>query len=355
MTAMDGRGSSRRDVLRGIAGGATIAMPWIARAAPAGKVIVRTNGGAYEDALRKAIFEPFTAETGIEVVPFVTNVAKLVAMVEARDVQIDVADLSEFATITFEKRGALEPIDRSVFKRTNLADVSTVEQYYVGENTYATVLGYSRDAFPSGHPRSWAEFWDIKAFPGSRMLEDMAADIANLEFALLADGVPMDKLYPLDVDRAFRKLREIRPHITKWWDSGAVSAQMLAGKQVVLGSVWSGRILALMDEKAPVAIEWNQSSWQLQTLCIFKGGPNAHNAHAYLDFALQPKPQAEVARLSGYGPVNRRAFDYIDAEMAARLPTSPEHLKVSFATNARWWVEHRAEIAGKWQAFLLGE
>ena len=353
---------SRRALVKGAGVGACLAvagaMPWSgrrARAASAGKVVVRTGGGAYEDALRKAIFEPFTAETGIEVVPFATNVAKLNAMVEAHDIQVDVADLGEFTTVSFEKRGALEKIDRSKFTRTNLADISPVEDYYVGENTYATVMGYNTAALAAKHPQSWAEFWDIKAFPGERMLEDMAAEFPNLEFALLADGVPMDKLYPLDVARAFKKLREIRPHITKWWDSGAVSAQMLAGKQVVLGSVWSGRILALMDENAPVAIEWNQSARQLQTLCILKGAPNLENAHKYIDFALQPKPQAEVARLSGYGPVNQKAFDFIDAKMAARLPTSPEHLKTSFATNARWWVEHRAEMTDKWQAFLLGE
>ena len=276
-------------------------------------------------------------------------------MVEAHDIQVDVADLGEFTTVSFEKRGALEKIDRASFKRTNLADIGPVEDYYVGENTYATVMGYGTGAFPSRHPTNWAEFWDVKAFPGGRMLEDMAAEFPNLEFALLADGVPMDKLYPIDIARAFKKLREIRPNITKWWDSGAVSAQMLAGKQVVLGSLWSGRILPLIDDNAPVAIEWNQSSRQLQTLCILKGAPNLENARQYIDFAMQPKPQAEVARLSGYGPVNKKAFDFIDAKMATRLPTSPEHLKISFATNARWWVEHRDEIATKWQAFLLGE
>ena len=226
------RAGLRRNLLKGAGAGLAVAgmLPSIGRSAraAAGKVVVRTGGGAYEDALRKAIFEPFTAETGIEVVSFATNVAKLVAMVEAHDIQVDVADLGEFTTVTFEKRGALEKIDRSKFTRTDLAEVSPVEDYYVGENTYATVMGYNKETFASKHPRSWAEFWDVKAFPGSRMLEDMAAEFPNLEFALLADGVAMDKLYPLDIPRAFKKLREIRPHITKWWDSGAVCAQMLA-------------------------------------------------------------------------------------------------------------------------------
>jgi putative spermidine/putrescine transport system substrate-binding protein len=360
--SLDAHRLSRRAVLKGVGIGAGLAAAGVlpalrsrARAATAGKVIVRTGGGAYENALRKAIFEPFTAATGIEVQSFATNVAKIAAMVEAHDVQVDVADLGAFTTVTFEKRGALEKIDRSKFKRTDLADIDSVTDYYIGENTYGTVMGYNTTAFGSNHPHNWAEFWDVKRFPGRRMLEDISAEFPNLEFALLADGVPMDKLYPLDIDRAFKKLREIRPHITKWWTSGAVSAQMLASKDVVLGSVWNGRILALMDKKAPLAIEWTQSSRQLQTLCILKGAPNLENALAYIDFALQPKPQAEVAKLVGYGPTNRKAFQFIDAKLAARLPTSPEHLKIGFTTNERWWVDHRAEVSSKWQAFLLGE
>ncbi|MFI4988210.1 MAG: ABC transporter substrate-binding protein [Alphaproteobacteria bacterium] len=336
----------------GLASGVVRSRP--ARAA-AGKVIVRTPGGAYEDALRKGVFEPFTAETGIEVVPFATNTAKLIAMVESGSVQVDVADLGEFTAITLANRGALEHIDTAKFTRTNLADVGPVKDYYIGENTYGTVMGYSKESFAGKHPENWADFWNVGTFPGARMLEDMGAEYPNLEFALLADGVPMDKLYPIDVARAFKKLREIRPHITKWWDTGAVSAQMLAAKQVVLGSVWSGRIIPLVEANAPVAIEWNQAARQLQTLCILKGAPNLASTHQYIDFAMQPKPQAEVARLSGYGPVSRKAFDFIDAASAAKLPTSPEHLKISYATDTAWWVEHRAEVADKWQAFLLGE
>ncbi len=358
---------SRRELLRRgvyLGAGAALAsstsfgtMP-AAFSAPAatgkGQVIVRDPGGAYSEALRKAIFEPFTAETGIQVVPFSTNAAKILAMVEAKSIQLDVLDIGEFPCIQLERRGVLEKLDRSKFTRTNLADLTTVRDFYTGENTYATVLGYNKMVLSGGHPTSWAEFWDVKRFAVGRMLEDMAAEYPNLEFALLADGVPMNKLYPLDVERAFKKLREIRPRITKWWDSGAVAAQMLADKQVAMGSIWNGRIQTLIDGGAPLAIEWNQASLQLQAVAILKGAPNLENAYKYLDFALQPKPQAEFARIIGYGPVNRKAFQYIDAKTAARLPTSPEHLRTSFVTDASWWIENTAKISERWQSFVLG-
>lgn len=358
---------SRRDLLRrGVRLGAGAAALGLipgeavrntsATAAPGGggKVIVRNPGGAYEEALRKAVFQPFTTETGIEVVPFSANAAKILAMVESGNVELDVLDLGEFIALQLERRGALVKLDRPKFTRTRLADLTVVRDNYFGENTYSTVLGYSTAAFPSGHPTSWAEFWDVRRFRVGRMLEDLAAEYPNLEFALLADGVPMDKLYPLDIERAFKKLREIRPHITKWWDSGAVAAQMLADKQVVMGSIWNGRIQTLIDAGAQVAIEWNQAALQLQAVAILKGAPNLENAYKYLDYALQPKPQAEFAKIIGYGPVNRKAFEYIDQKAAERLPTSPAHMKSSFITDARWWIENRPAVAERWQAFLLG-
>jgi len=363
-SAPEDRRLSRRDLLRrsaqlgvGAAAGAFLGAATggsRAKAAAAGKVVVRDPGGAYEDALRKAVFEPFTAETGIEVVPYPTNAAKILAMVESGNIEIDVLDVGEFPAIQLQNRNALVTLDHAKFTRTHLADLATVRDTYVGENTYATVLGYSKAAFPNGHPTSWAQFWDMKRFPGGRTLEDMAAEYANLEFALLADGVPMNKLYPLDVDRAFKKLREIRPHITKFWDSGAVPAQMLSDRQVVAGSIWNGRIQTLIDSGAPVAIEWNQSSLQLQVLAILKGAPNLENAYKYVDYAMQPKPQAEFAKIIGYGPINKRAFESIDAKTADRLPTSPQHLKHAFFTNTDWWIKNRAAVADRWQAFLLG-
>src|SRR5258705_369542 len=59
-----------------------------------------------------------------------------------------------------------------------------------------TNLCYRRDKFPNGGPQSWADFWDVKKFPGTRSLYNNAP--RTLAFALLADGVAPDKLYPMD-------------------------------------------------------------------------------------------------------------------------------------------------------------
>ena len=47
-----------------------------------------------------------------------------------------------------------------------------------------------------------------------------------LEEALLADGVEPKDLYPLDVDRAFRKLDQIKHYVRKWWANGSEVMQL---------------------------------------------------------------------------------------------------------------------------------
>ncbi len=321
-----------------------------------GQVIVRSPGGAYEDGLRKAYFEPFTAETGIQVVPIATTAAKVVAAVEAGTVDIDVLDIGEQQCLQLYEKGAVEVLDRSKFHRTNLADIDqeTIGEAWIGNINFSTVMGYNTEHFRDRHPTSWAEFWDVDTFPGPRTLEDLAAGVVNLEFALLADGVPKEQIYPIDMDRAFKKLKEIKKHIVKWWDTGAISAQLFTDKEVVAGSIWNGRIQIPIDAGAPLAIEWNEAMLQQQVYGIVKGAPNRENAYKYIDFALQAKQQAIFAEFIPYGPSNEKAYALLSDEVKAKLPGAPEHKAKAFRQNVRWWIDHRNEVAERWQEFLIG-
>ena len=350
-------GPSRRRILQGTAATAIVA-PWVwsRPANAAGQVIVRTPGGAYEEAQRKAIYEPFTKETGIEVVPVAATIAKLLAMFKANNVELDVIDTGEGALITLDRMGALAPIDYGSWKYTNPEDLDTkLRRKTIAPNIlYSTVLGYNTEVFRDKHPKNWAEFWDTKAFPGPRTLADMASGQPNLEFALLADGVPMDKIFPIDIDRAFKVMSQIKPSIKKFWDTGALSAQMLADKEVVLGSIWNGRLQAVAEKGAPLAIEWNQNMIQQQVFGIFKDAKNLENAKKYVDFALNVKSQAEFGAQLNYGPANKKSFALIPKDIVDRLPGGPKYQDISFYQDAVWWEDHRDEINKRWSKWVLG-
>jgi putative spermidine/putrescine transport system substrate-binding protein len=350
-------GLTRRRFLGGAAAvGATGPFVWTRRAGAAGKLVVRTIGGAYEEGMAKAHFDPFTKATGIEVLKVPATLGKLLAMFEAGNVEVDVLDVGELGMLQMSRKGALEPLDHKSWKLTNIGDVDreVVRPDMVAHIYFSTVLGYNTQVFPTGkHPQTWADFWDAKRFPGPRMLKDLAAESPDFEFALMADGVPADKLYPIDMDRALRSLDRVRPHIRKFWDTGALSAQMLADKEVVMGSIWNGRLQAVADKGAPLAIEWNQGMLQVQYFAVFKGAKNRENAHRFVEFAMQPQNQAELAKHIPYGPTNRQAFKHIGPDLAKRLPSYPEHKAKQFHQNAVWWADNREKVSERWSKWLL--
>ena len=135
-----------------------------------------------------------------------------------------------------------------------------------------TNLCYRKDKFPNGGPQSWADFWDVKKFPGTRSLYNNAP--RALAFALLADGVPPDKLYPMDIDRAFKKLDQIKPHIKVWWTQGNQSQQLIRDGEVDMMAIWNARASELAAQGVPVELVWNGADVGITMWGVAKGAPN---------------------------------------------------------------------------------
>lgn len=342
----------RRSLLLGV-----VAAPWVTRAhAQAGEVIVRTPGGVYEDTMRRFVYDPFTRETGITVRAVAATGARLLAMFRANNVELDVVDAGDSLLEQLRRQNALADLDYGAWRWSKPGDIDTSVKFptRVGNLLYASVIGYSKEAFPNEHPQDWAQFWDTQRFPGPRTLADMATGAPNLEFAVLADGVAMDKIYPIDIDRAFRSLTRIRPSIPKFWDTGALSAQMLADKEIVLGSFWNGRVQVLIDRGAPLGLDWGQSMIEVQAVGVFKGARNGASAQKLIDFMLQPQVQAEYCKALTYGPTNTKAFELLPADQLARMPGSPASRSKGFYKDIVWWEDNRDRVNRTWSRWILG-
>ena len=160
----------------------------------------------------------------------------------------------------------------------------------------ATVSVYNKETYAAKHPQNWAEFWGTKAFPGPRALPNMVSGQPALEFALLADGVAPGKLYPVDLPRAFKALTRIRASVPKFWDTGALSAQLLSDKEVMLGARWSGRVQTIIDTGAPLAIEWNQNTIQIEAYGMPKNTRDMKPDQLFVDFTSQASAQAGYSK-----------------------------------------------------------
>jgi putative spermidine/putrescine transport system substrate-binding protein len=303
---------------------------------------------------KKTVYDPFREATGIEIVPVASTAAKLLAMFKAGQVDIDVIDTGDDVLLQLEQAGALEPMPYKEFKLTNPDDIDAGVRltYQVGSFVYAFVLGFNTTVYPVGkEPKSWAEFWDIKAFPGTRTLADMASGSPNLEIALIADGVPMDKVYPIDFDRAFKKLDQIKPHVNVWWATGQQPAQLLLDKEVVLATGWNGRFYDLIKKGAPIAIEWNQGALKQGSFVIPRGAKNVYWGQKMLAEMSIPQQQAIYASELGYPGLNLESLNYVDAKVKPFLPT--QYIDKQFWIDDSWYAENGTKALELWNAWKL--
>jgi putative spermidine/putrescine transport system substrate-binding protein len=346
------RGRLSRRRLLSLGAGSALAAPWIAGSAVAQTrtVYVNSYGGVWETAWRKAFFEPFTAQTGIQVkaVPGV-SFAKLKAQVQTRNYEWNVINLGDVEYGQAVLEGLLEKVD-PVAAKTDQLPPHMVREYAIVSYSLGTNIVYRKDRFPNGGPQSWADFWDVKRFPGPRCLFDRS--FTCLAFALLADGVPIDRLYPLDIDRAFRKLSELKPHIKVWWREGSQSQQLIRDGEVDMIGMWSARAIDLIDDKVPLDLVWNGAELYNANLMVPKGDPNAKAAWEFCNFVAQAKPQADFATLLPYGPANPAARALMTEARLRRTPAWPENEKVSFQHDAAWIAPRLARIRERWTQWL---
>lgn len=330
------------------------------------QLVISSWGGSYSESQRKAFFEPFTKDTGIKIVEAsAPKTAVIKAMVETGNVDVDVVVLTAFQYYTLAKEGLLERIDYTKLNQLNLdhIDAKLKQPYGVAAIYYSNVIAYNTEAFPKGkHPRTWAEFWDTKAFPGARSLRSARVEgQPDLEGALLADGVPMEKLYPLDLDRAFKSIEKIRPHVTKWFESPGQAVEMLARGDVVLTEAPAARVEALKQQGAKVDYEWNQGKLRLDFWAIPKGSKRVAEAIKFIDSALDPQRQAAQTKIYAGGPTNLKAYEFVAKDLLPILPSSPDNLKVQYLFNDEYWLATAPDgkktnqeiINDRWNAAVL--
>lgn len=312
---------------------------------------VNSYGGVLEASWHKAFWAPFTAATGVAVKGVApVSFAKLKAEVQSRNFEWDLTCLgdSEFAQGVHE--GLLERVDASIVP-TNQLPAGMVTEFGVKSYTLGTNLVYRKDKFPNGGPRSWADFWDVNKFPGERCLFDRS--FTCLAFALLADGVAVDKLYPMNLDRAFRKMDEIKPHIKVWWTQGTQSQELIRD-EVDMISMWSARAVDLSEAGVPLELIWNGAENYSANWCVPKGNPNAKLAWQYIAIAAQAKNQAEFSKLLPYGPCNPDALALVPEAQLRLTPSWPDNARQSFKHDPEWLASHLPEIRERWSQWMTG-
>lgn len=337
-------GSSRRSLILGGAGASLALASPILHVRPAradkGELVVVGWGGSRTTAMREVMFAPFEKATGIRVRDDgPPEAAKVKAMVESGNVTWDILDTDIPAILSMVNAKLLEPIDYTKLDKAKLAKIPSVlhHPYGLGHLIYGFNIVYNTKAFPNGtQPKTWADVWDPKV-KGARSFPFRGGLSPQLEFAALADGVPADKVYPLDIERSWKAMDRLRPLVTKWYANHAEAMQLLSSGEVDICCTIGPRGLVAKKEGAPVDVEFAGGKLAPDNWAIVKGSTNQEAIYKFLDFAIDGKVQAELAKRIPYGPSSQDAFAHLSEEEAKQLNTSPANLTRQFWTDINWW------------------
>lgn len=314
-------------------------------------------GGAYSESQRKAFYEPYSKETGIQIIEEEYNgeLAKIRAMVEAGDVTWDVVDIDTQMALQGCDQGIFEVLDYSKILPPEKLVPGAQFECAVGNIVYSTIFAYDADKITGEGPTGWADFFDLEKFPGKRALQKNS--FGNLEFALAADGVPHDQIYdllrtPEGVDRAFAKLETIKDHVV-WWESGAQSVQLLADGEVAMTSSWNGRVYgAVKNEGKNFKIVWNGQLPDFDLWAIPAGAKNLEASYAFIQWAMDAEHMAEQSKYISYGPTNVDALPKIAPEVLADLPTAPDNMKGAITLDPQFWGDNGEELDVRFNTWL---
>ncbi len=316
-------------------------------------VTYATDGGTILEELTKALIRPAEEKLGIRVVTDANadRYPVIKAQVLSGKPTWDVFDASAGYCARGVAEGLLEPLDYAQIPNAAGVPEAFKKEHSIGLSAYATVLAYNTDTFGQNGPQSWADFWDVKKFPGRRALRNYARPM--LEIALLADGVKPENLYPLDVDRAYKKLEEIKPHVAVWWTSGAETTQLLFDKEVDMLPLWDGRAATVVGEGGAAAFTRNQAIMEYTCLGVLKGTANKEVSMKLINALLEPKGQAAWATAYTTGPLNTNFAAFMEPKRLNTLTTAPANIAVQVPLDAAWWASPAGEAAEKrWLAFM---
>ncbi|MGF6770132.1 putative spermidine/putrescine transport system substrate-binding protein [Paraburkholderia sp. GAS199] len=330
-----------------LAGVALLGAPAIVRAQTK-SISVTCWGGAYEAAVRAAFADPFTKETGIAVnLVNSADLARMKVQVDSKNVSWDVFDSIGPQIVAGSRQGMWEKLDPAIVKTDGLVTKTGVD--YVGTYSYAGGIGFDPKRNGGKHPSTYAEFWDVKAFPGRRGLRPRVSE--NLEMALLADGVAPDKLYPLDIERAFKAMDRIKPAVRKWIETTPETVTLIANNELDFTYTYLSRVLPAQRAGTSIQMSMKQTLNSFEYLAVPKYGKNTKAAMQYVAFCLRPDRQAAFCEMVEFAPNAAQAMSLVSAAAKSRMPDM--HDANSIIINDAWWGDHYDALQNRFTTWML--
>ena len=343
----------------------------------ASDMVLVSWGGAYQASQQNAYVAPYLEmNAGVTATwdeSSAEAVAKLRAMNEAGNITWDLVDVEAADAIRLCDEGLAMEIDADEQLAPAPDGTPASEDFgemlvsdcFIPQIVFSTTFGYRTDMVPEGvePPSGACDVFDLETYPGKRALN--RNPIANLEWALLCDGVAYEDVYDvLETEegqaQAFAKLDTIKAE-TIWWTAGAETPQLLADGEIFMGSTYNGRLFAAIEEQGqPIGMAWEWQMFDLDGWVVPAGLPEDRLARVmdFLYFATDTQRLADQAKYISYGPARASSAPLVSThatlgiEMAPHMPTEPSNAENTFLNNYVWWADYRDDLDAKFQAWL---
>jgi putative spermidine/putrescine transport system substrate-binding protein len=333
---------TRRDFATGLAALlGTTALGVRPATAQTGELVFVNWGGDAGAAYDAAYGQGFAEATGITVRQDGSGPTEgaVAAQVESGRPAWDVVDIDPFSAEALGKKDMMEPIDYDVVDRGKMRPGfgwdHSASSYF-----YSYIIAYDATRFGDDPPTSMADFFDVEKYPGRRAMYKWGAGM--WEAALLADGVPADQLYPLDLARAHAKIEAFKDNVVAYWGGGAESQSILLNGEATMALVWSTRAkLIEEDSGGDIGFIWNEGLIAPGAMGVLKGNPGgAEAAMQFIAFAQDPERQLVMFRMLGQGPANPAADALLPPDEARFNPVDPDNFAVQIPLDMPWYEEN---------------
>ncbi|WP_299494492.1 ABC transporter substrate-binding protein [uncultured Shewanella sp.] len=320
-------------------------------------------GGAYGAAQKKHMIDPYMEKTKQKVLfdDYSGGVAQMKAQVEANKILWDVVDIEAIDLERACSEGLLEVIPQSILSKgsdgtpaqKDFLPAALANECGIGVMVWANIFAFNEKTIGKVFPKTITDIFDTTKIPGKRGLRKRPQ--VNLEWALLADGVPKEKLYEVlatekGQQRAFAKLDTIKSDII-WFDSWSQAPQLLNDGGAIIVQSANGRIYdAIAKDGKSFQIVWDGNLYDLDVWSIIKGTTHKQAALDFIAFATGSKPLAGMADIA-YGPTRQSSMAFVPPQVIPFLPSS--HLDKGLKADSLFWSDYGESLGVKFNQWLL--
>ncbi|WP_306132138.1 ABC transporter substrate-binding protein [Roseivivax marinus] len=324
------------------------ALSLLAPAAFAETLVVSSWGGSFRDLIDQTIAEKFTEETGVEV-EFITGgtIDRLNQARLSRDTpESDVTFTTSHIGWLYANDGLFEELDMSQIPNAeNLVEQAVISPYHFGAWAYVYTIGYLPDLVPEGITfDSWNDLW-------SPELEGMLAAPDFDPSHIIAAAAELEGVDIENWQEAEDKLLELKPNFRAFYTNDANSQQLLSSGETPVQVLLSMNAYYMQSQGLDVQLAISEEGAVLgvDTMGITAGTEKTELAYQFLNAALDPEVQAEIAEIKKGSPV------VSNVELPAELADLPG----IFTTPEQWdsqtlIIPHelRAEKTAEWRQWF---